>query len=934
MSSHSNSCYLKTPPFHYKSPIIYQVYILTIFFRCSFPAASETRSGYFEFDVTDGFKTIYRIRFTVEIHELVLAVTVSETLQVFPGLLQPITGNSLRTTTNENNANTSSRPIVYTLQTKPTNGQLVTYNVDDAIQEVTSFTQEDIDSGSIYYKHWSTMVGFTQEDYFVYDVTTAYSEPIKFKRFNVCISLENINFDNRNQVLTLGNVSVVEGGRIEINRSHLDVSKLKRKLSDFVNRNNEVNIVLIRGPEHGILQINENNLTTEALITGGGYQLTQREINRGQLVYRHDHSDEPTDSFTFILEIDALRDRPSPEDALTGCSIRRSPSIITVNIQVRPVNDQPFQLEKESPGIVVTQGFNESIGPTILMTVDADTGPEELRYNITSSPSHGHLVSRDNPRLAINTFTQYDVNQEKIVYIHDGSRHTSDAFQFAVSDGRHKPIFKTFTIRVILLKLELVSLRNAEILQGEYSAVLTWDNLNITSNGADDRIRFNITKPALYGEVFVGETASNQFTKEDLLDGNVVYIQTDISSATDIIEIVIYDTYNVIYNKKLKIEVKPRLTLSKKPVQVNHKSGESIRLTLNDTDASDLATLTNSTPVYKVVQEPSRGKLFLMTPVNGDGKSKRETKRRKGGTKSEKKRKNEKEEESIDASYVEKSAFEFTHDDIVKELVAYQPNPTGSRLIQKDNFTFLLTAHNAQSVRARLDIEIIPAIIYSSDDVRSTTLPIGWTSPATKMAPAPVEGSKVEETSGKLGNDKLYIVFLVAGISVLCVLALIVFKCVRRKRKKKVETLANFELNNTKNTTLDSPTTDPVRPDLGQIAPGGGGDVVVPANNETNSILSQNSNSSMTGRLHRQDAFSEEAPFPAPTSGAVPGDGPRAGYVRIVPDKPEEEQSGANTPAGTIKKEHVIFDWESVDPELLEHCRKTNPVLHKNQYWV
>jgi len=72
-----------------------------------------------------------------------------------------------------------------------------------------------------------------------------------------------------------------------------------------------------------------------------------------------------------------------------------------------------------------------------------------------------------------------------------------------------------------------------------------------------------------------------------------------------------------------------------------------------------------------------------------------------------------------------------------------------------------------------------------------------------------------------------------------------------------------------------------------------------------------------------------------------------AGYVRVVPspddvidedaavnDIPDRRPVTPGTPSGTIKREHVIFDWERVDPELLQHCRKTNPVLHKNQYWV
>ena len=38
--------------------------------------------------------------------------------------------------------------------------------------------------------------------------------------------------------------------------------------------------------------------------------------------------------------------------------------------------------------------------------------------------------------------------------------------------------------------------------------------------------------------------------------------------------------------------------------------------------------------------------------------------------------------------------------------------------------------------------------------------------------------------------------------------------------------------------------------------------------------------------------------------------------------------------AGTLKRDQVTYDWDSVDPELLQHCRTTNPVLHENKYWV
>ena len=52
--------------------------------------------------------------------------------------------------------------------------------------------------------------------------------------------------------------------------------------------------------------------------------------------------------------------------------------------------------------------------------------------------------------------------------------------------------------------------------------------------------------------------------------------------------------------------------------------------------------------------------------------------------------------------------------------------------------------------------------------------------------------------------------------------------------------------------------------------------------------------------------------------------------------------AGQRTPGGTLKRgdtgslkrDQVTLDWDNVDPELLQHCRTTNPVLHDNKYWV
>merc|ERR1712142_205029 len=61
---------------------------------------------------------------------------------------------------------------------------------------------------------------------------------------------------------------------------------------------------------------------------------------------------------------------------------------------------------------------------------------------------------------------------------------------------------------------------------------------------------------------------------------------------------------------------------------------------------------------------------------------------------------------------------------------------------------------------------------------------------------------------------------------------------------------------------------------------------------------------------------------------------------KVTPLLRKEDPSppDARSPDGSIKSgagaDFFNFDWTLLDPELLQHCRTTNPVLRDNQYWV
>ena len=57
------------------------------------------------------------------------------------------------------------------------------------------------------------------------------------------------------------------------------------------------------------------------------------------------------------------------------------------------------------------------------------------------------------------------------------------------------------------------------------------------------------------------------------------------------------------------------------------------------------------------------------------------------------------------------------------------------------------------------------------------------------------------------------------------------------------------------------------------------------------------------------------------------------GYVTGSRDRRRDDDDEAG-PTSSSASQQVVFDWDSVDPQLLELCRKTSPVLDPNQYWV
>ena len=60
----------------------------------------------------------------------------------------------------------------------------------------------------------------------------------------------------------------------------------------------------------------------------------------------------------------------------------------------------------------------------------------DITFTVTSETSNGFLALATNPLAEITSFTQVDIDNRNLVYIHDGSETVSDSFTFTVDDGQ------------------------------------------------------------------------------------------------------------------------------------------------------------------------------------------------------------------------------------------------------------------------------------------------------------------------------------------------------------------------------------------------------------------------------------------------------------------------------------------------------------------
>ncbi|KAK2583832.1 hypothetical protein KPH14_009726 [Odynerus spinipes] len=668
----------------------------------------------FSFVLNDGVHTTESYTISIVAKPVRLTVEHNSALNVFP-LTRKVISNKLLLV----RCSDEAREIRYTIRNGPHLGKIIMETGEGVWIEVDRFEQKDVNDNKVFYEHKKRFMDLAANDSFTFDVEAHYTGSVTNQVFHIDISVSSGGLD---RYIIAKTVRVEEGGSAQV---IMNISGINSFLQ--TNAGIEKPAVLSRlvnQPSHGhVMLLPDLNVTT----------FTQPQIEGGKIAYYHDHSDTLEDRIFFSLYL-------TPGHVLL-CNT-------SIPVIIEPVNDEPFKLITNAPYITVVQNQNQTITRENLLTNDPDTSPEEIIYDVISGPTYGRLLllpfdESSSEVRQVNKFSQLDVDSNRLVYEHNGPLQAA-SFYFRVWDGRFNPTYKVFNVHVLPIRLNVTVPSSVNLQQGSNVASISEDNVKLDTNARQDLVSYEVTTNPKHGVLYVRDAAATNFKQTDLLSKSVMFMQTDMTVSNDSLEL--SARLSGFEQRHIRVEIRVVPLMIKNPMVA--LMGEKNQITLNHMDATPLAKLTSSNPVYTVVKKPKYGKIKRIIRSSSISGEKRGPREREIGR--------------------------FSHQEIVSGVVylVCKKIPTMEYEGVTDSFTFVLAASIFQPAAGEFDIRVK----FDMDDYNSTL--------AGPMDPIGHEGEMA--IAPNMSNDYLLILGMLLGAFLLSIVVIITIRC-RHNRYKRTE---------------------------------------------------------------------------------------------------------------------------------------------------
>ncbi|KAM9271030.1 chondroitin sulfate proteoglycan 4 [Cariama cristata] len=336
--------------------------------------------------------------------------------------------------------------IVYLVSSPPASGFLAMLqhgqdsNEQPSLDPIQSFTQEDINNGRVLYLHSKPK---EERDQFVMDITAGGVDPLEGVVVSLAVLPITIPLDVHNITVPGGGSATLSTGILNIPNTYYAALGVEFRV--------------LEPPRFGTL------LNSEQPEDGGLHSFTWSEVESQRIQYRQDGPRALVDSFTLLANVSEM-DRQS------------QPSTLFITILPRSSKGPRLRV---NAGLQLREGAMAAISPHILSAEDEDSPAEEVTYSI-QPPANGKVVLRSAPGAEVRRFTQAQINNGLILFVHQGP--LDGGFAFDLWDGENLSPGHFFLIRA--QREPLISLAKKQSLTVCPGALqpITSQNLQAVSN--------------------------------------------------------------------------------------------------------------------------------------------------------------------------------------------------------------------------------------------------------------------------------------------------------------------------------------------------------------------------------------------------------------------------------------------------------------------
>lgn len=190
-------------------------------------------------------------------------------------------------------------------------------------------------------------------------------------------------------------------------------------------------------------------------------------------------------------------------------------------------------------GLTLDEGTSDTITSSHLRADDAEQGPANLTFAISTITSHGTLKLNDNLLDSNGDFTQEDINNGSVTYTHDGGATTVDEFTFSVYDGDFGYTdLLSFVITVTPVNDDpVIDVNRAMAVDAGSVAMITRDWLSASdTEQSENQLTFTLGTAPAQGSLKYSSTtlaAGDTFTQYQLNSGNISYTHEGGAATTD-----------------------------------------------------------------------------------------------------------------------------------------------------------------------------------------------------------------------------------------------------------------------------------------------------------------------------------------------------------------------------------------------------------------